>query len=149
MGIKCVKCGNIVNWYEPHKLIDNDMYCGACLDDMNENKSFITKAKKFFSINKPKIILTFLLYGSMLVYNIIFYKPILETNTGFLEIIAQIAYILNFPILSIAQHIKVDNLFLQIMISLIGLLSVLLWNYLISCEVYHLYKNIPGNKKEK
>lgn len=148
MSLKCVKCNKVVEVWQSHKLINGDVYCEECLKLIEENKHVGIRIKKFFLINKVKVIITILLYVSMFLYNLIFFKPFfVDTSASVFEMFVQIAYILNFPVLYVADEIKTNNLFFQFVINIAGFLSVLLWNYLISCEVYHLYNNIQSKKK--
>jgi hypothetical protein len=151
MSLRCARCHKVVETFDshqklvfvPHKLIDNEIYCDNCLEILEENKHFFKRVRRFLSVTKAKVILTFSLYASMLVYNIIFQKPLSEYNMV-VEGFIQFGFIVNFPILIFTNHVKVSDTVSLIFLTISSILVVLLWNYLLSCILYHIYKKIES-----
>ena len=151
MPLRCTRCHKIVEVFDPHqkpiyiphKLIGTDIYCDNCIETIEENKHFFKKVKRFLLINNPKVMLTVLIYISMLVYNIVFFKPLSEYNL-FAEGFVQFGFIINFPILIFKNQIQVSDISFSILLTLLSVFIVLLWNYLIACILYTIYKKIES-----
>lgn len=146
MSKKCIICGKNVEVWEPHKLKNGELYCKECLDELKEPKTLKNKIKKFFRLKKDKIILTLVLYLSMLFYNLIFFSSYQRGSSIIIEAVIEIVYIINFPILFIANSLNIQSNMIAFTVVTISTLLVLFWNYIIACELYYLYFLIIGKK---
>jgi hypothetical protein len=147
MALKCFKCGKTMQFYENFKIVNNDKYCDACFLDMEENKHFSLRIKKFLMVNSHKVYITTLIYLSMLFYNIILFKPLLNESDSFFEWLAQLGFVINFPILILANKFRIDSMLISIILSVASVLIVFYINYFLACTLYHIYKSAVAKTK--
>ena len=142
MSVNCTKCGQVVKFWEKHKRIGNEVYCEKCLNESNEEKTSFTKIKKFFEFKKEKLLITISLYIIMLIISLFFYKPLLTGYSGIIEIIAQIGFVINFPIVVLSNSLNINDVTTLIILDLVSLIGVIFFNYLLACELYLLYTSL-------
>lgn len=141
MVFKCTKCDKPLEVGHPHKRVGTDTLCPDCLKELDDNKDFSSKLKAFFRVKKEKVIITIILFVSMLVYNLIMFRPYL-TNHKVIETIVQLGFIINYPILIVAENLNLTDPLAIMTLNTLSTVFVLLWNYLLACELYYLYKTM-------
>lgn len=142
MVVNCDKCKKNIKVWEHHHIIETSTYCDECYTILQNNKSKESKIKNFFKINKYKIIITIWLYISMTLVSLFFFKPLLKDINGMWEIVAQLGFVINFPVMFLVNTFNIKNLIIQSLLSIISVFLGILWNYFFACELYYLYNKL-------